>query len=507
MGVLQRADDMIKEEVADLKGARPADSKIEEVLRVNMGAPSWLTRTFLEDGGYMKTLFSLLVPIMTPLLKLLFFLVNCIPGRFRHTVTIKAFKLWLALHRRLPPWVVRRGMSDNMSLEAHSLHNILWWARIIPCPIFGMRFGLSQLGNNFPSSAPVEYHDSKHTPGLRSGYVKILPDSVPKEKRPVLLWAFGGAYVSGDVAGNVPVAEHYGRTMNCDVFVVDMRLCPEYQVTDAVLDLYRGYLWLLERVPAENILMLGISSGGGAVLRVCQLARASQQEREEYFGSERGEVPPGAPQPAGAILLGPFVKYTKVEGSMLDNCKYDLIVSPRVLEAILPSRCVMAGGEDRLVICSPLAQTMEGLPPLMISVSEHECLIDEDLLLAEKAQAAKVDVELSTRPYMPHVYQMLSPFVPEAAEEEQKIFDWMRRRGGIWANKEAKKTTEEVKEEKEARKEEEEEEKANKGEEEEKKEEGEQSKQQQQQQQQQEAAQKAKTKAKGGKAKATAAKK
>jgi len=76
---------------------------------------------------------------------------------------------------------------------------------------------------------------------------------------------------------------------------------------DMVLDMYRGYEWLLKKVLAENIIMLGISSGGGTVVRALQLALSDDATRRDYFGEKLDTLPPSLPAPAGAILLGPFV--------------------------------------------------------------------------------------------------------------------------------------------------------------------------------------------------------
>merc|ERR1712232_261885 len=120
----------------------------------------------------------------------------------------------------------------------------------------------------------------------------------------------------------------------------------------------------------------------------------------------------------GAILLGPFVEYTKVTSSMEQNTKLDLIVNPSVVEEILPLRFDMCGGKDRMLECSPLYHPMDGLCPLFVGVSEHECLIDEDKELVQKVRDAGGEVELATQPYMPHVFQLLSFFLPEAARAE-----------------------------------------------------------------------------------------
>lgn len=406
-------------------------SEDNQALRANFGLPDWTLDTFLKPGGLGRRIFALMFLSMTPFLKTLFFIIQKLPWKLKHSVTTKAWKIWLALHCLLPHCISRRGISDKMSAEAHALHNVMWWSRLFPAPIWTMRFALSQLSTNAPPSGErTEWIDSAHTPGLRSSYLHLTPAS--EEKPRVLFWAFGGAFISGDVAGNIGLAEKYARQLGCDAFVVDMRLCPEHHVQDAVLDLYRGYQQLLERVPAENIVMLGISSGGGSCLRTLQLAAADEATRLEYFGDRR-PLPPALPQPAGAILLGAFVDYTRITDSMQKNATYDWVVSPSVLETVLEKRDVLCESPENVTMCSPLYQSMEGLCPLFVSVSEHECLIDEDKELAARASQASVDVELSTVPFQCHVFQLLSAYLPEAAQEEAKICSWVRSRGGIWS--------------------------------------------------------------------------
>jgi acetyl esterase/lipase len=400
-------------------------------LRANFGLPDWLTQTFLKRGGAGRRLMAWLELPAIPFLRAIFAIVRRLPWLFKHRVTLTAWRFWLAIHQQLPACIARRGISDSLSLEAHAIHNVFWWTRIFPAPVSFCRFGLSQLSVSYPPrEARISWVDSCHTPGLRSAYLRLCPPSETQPK--VLFWAFGGAYISGDVEGNIGLAEHYGLMLGCDAFVVDMRLCPEYCVQDAVLDLYRGYQWLLQQVLPENVIMLGISSGGGSCVRALQLAAGDEEARQKYFGG-RHPVPPALPQPAGAILLGPFVDYTKVTESMETNTAFDLVVSPSILEVVLPLKNALAGSEQNLELCSPLYQSMTGLCPLLISVSDHECLIDEDVALAAKAKKDHVDVVLSTRPFMCHVYQLLSRFVPEAADEEVRIVEWVKARGGVWA--------------------------------------------------------------------------
>jgi acetyl esterase/lipase len=56
------------------------------------------------------------------------------------------------------------------------------------------------------------------------------------------------------------------------------------------------------------------------------------------------------------------------------------------------------------------------LPPLVIHVGDRETLRDDSTRLAERARAACVRTELRVWPVVPHVWQLLHGFVPEARE-------------------------------------------------------------------------------------------
>lgn len=413
------------------KGGTTAKPVEASSLRANFGAPDWLVGPFVNEGAFVRRVIAAIHACSMPFVKVACNSVSLLPCNLKNQMMMMCWQLWLALHEILPACIARRGLSDDMSIEQHALYNVLWWSRMMPTDVWMCRWALSELGGLFPPrEVPNEWIESVHTPGLCSCYMHLTPPSETNPK--CLVWAYGGAFVAGDVNGQRGLAQHYGRLLGCDVFVVHMRLCPENQVQDAVIDLYRAYEWLLKKVPAENILMLGVSSGGGSILRTLQLAAGDEAMRKEYFG-ERRPLPPSLPQPAGVIGFGPFVDYARLSNSIKEYPRFDWIVNQSIIEMMLPMKETLAGGIEELEMCSPIYHSMKGLAPVFISVSDHECLIDEDKELFAKCKAAGVDVVLSTRPFMPHIFQLLSPFLPEAREEELRICDWARARGGVWA--------------------------------------------------------------------------
>lgn len=155
------------------------------------------------------------------------------------------------------------------------------------------------------------------------------------------------AYLAGDSEGNLGIAEKMG--MMCgddpttegemrDIFIPDYRLVPEYHLDDAIHDITLAYEWLVcERgIRPENVVLLGISSGGGlAVLLMQALAESCRRAKKIETTASVCDL-----MPAGAVLVGPFVDYTEPKGSMKEYIKHDLIVN-QVCSSKDNSICIM----------------------------------------------------------------------------------------------------------------------------------------------------------------------
>ena len=166
----------------------------------------------------------------------------------------------------------------------------------------------------------------------------------PKPSKKVILWIYGGAFLAGDSKGNLGIAEKMG--MMCageggddggqngmrDVFIPDYRLVPEHHLDDAIHDITLGYEYLIyERgIRSEDIILVGISSGGGLVMLLLQALAKARHEFETKKEAREGEGNASSsfvPMPAGGVMMGPFVDYTEPMGSMKEYIKHDLIVN------------------------------------------------------------------------------------------------------------------------------------------------------------------------------------
>ena len=281
--------------------------------RLNLGLPPRFANLLVEDGP-LQRLISWCSPLALPIEVPFFCFWTSLPAHLRYAILMVPWHFWLILHKALPQSFVCRGMSDALSVEAHALGNILYWVRLIPVNKRRMRFSLNQLDSSCPPSMRLRL-ESVRLPEVRGTYLHT------GRSDKVIYWIFGGAFVGGSIKGSMGFAEQYGRQSGCDVFMIDMRLYPENLIEDAVFDACRGYEWLLTKTSAENVIIYGLSSGGGIALRLLQLAAENQRNRSRFFQSS------ATPQPAGAVLCGAWIRYTTPTRSMKEFTVVDWVES------------------------------------------------------------------------------------------------------------------------------------------------------------------------------------
>mmetsp|Transcript_55849 Transcript_55849/g.104773 ORF Transcript_55849/g.104773 Transcript_55849/m.104773 type:complete len:413 (-) Transcript_55849:72-1310(-) len=392
-----------------------------EGLRLNLGLPNWLALSLVEDGP-LRRFIRFTSPLALPLEVPLMWMWLHLPSRLRFGAMMTLWYMWLTAHKLLPRSLVRRGVADQMSIEAHALGNVLWWVRLIPVNVRRMRFSLAQLDSSCPASMYFR-RESINIPdqGVSGVYIHV-PQAEKTEKPKVLFWIFGGAFVGGTVQSSMGIAEEHALRVGCDIFMVNMRLYPEFSIEDSFVDACRGYEWLLKRVPPENIVVYGLSSGGGVALRMIQLAANGGDPRSQKSFFQASHP---LPQPSGCVLCGAWIRYTTPARSMKMFPAIDWVVTQRVYEYIFPLLGHMCGGDEHRERVSPLYNEMKGLCPLYVSVSEHEVCLDENRELVEKATAEGVDVTLDLVPYMPHAFQWCGAFLPESRESNDRINEWL----------------------------------------------------------------------------------
>jgi epsilon-lactone hydrolase len=251
-------------------------------------------------------------------------------------------------------------------------------------------------------------------------------DDTPTEH--LIFWVYGGAYLGGDVEGNSSAADWVAQQCRCDVFIPDFRLAPEADADDVMWDVLLAYSYICKRIDPSKIYLLGISSGGAICVRLMQFI-AEFQRKEKLLQPYMSKIldDPNMKMPKGAILFGPYVDYTaEKKGSFLHYPRHDLVVTEAVQDYCLP---YLDGfiPEGKRREYSPVYRSMEGLPPMCVTVSEHESVYDMTIELVNKARAQGVPVTVGVWKYMCHVFSFLLAFVPEGRLSMEFVCDWIRQ--------------------------------------------------------------------------------
>jgi len=412
---------MLKEVCVD-----PApDSKRLEGLQLNLGLPDWLVMPVVGfENTWAKTIVSLVVFLMTPIEVALCTLIGLIPDQLMNKIIVVAWRVLVLLFSLLPRCIRNRGIAEEMSVEAHLYSIFMFGARLVPISLARLRFGMTGLRWGNPAPADMKIEEINHPElGVSGVWLHTAPpDAVDP---PVLLWYFGGAFFAGDVMDNVGIAKRYAESIGADVFLARYRLLPEHSLEEAMQDGARSYEWLLSKKDASKIIALGISAGAGLLLHTLQMAKSTDPEERKWAFNGNGPTP----QPRAAVFLGPCCDLTLAASSdvsMIKHSAVDLVVSQRVIEYCM-YQCLELHSLERLERLSPLQKDMEGLCPILTCYSMHEAVTDECEALVGKLKAAGNQGHVSKINYMPHVFQFLNAFLPEARAEELRTLTWMQK--------------------------------------------------------------------------------
>jgi acetyl esterase/lipase len=134
----------------------------------------------------------------------------------------------------------------------------------------------------------------------------------------------------------------------------------------------------------------------------------------------------GLPQPAAMALFSPVTDFTWSGASIAGNSERCAMFSESILP--LASRLYLDRHNPRDPLASPYFADLQGLPPMVFHVSSDEILLDDSLRVADHAREAGIEVQIQTWPVVPHVWQMLHPWIPEARESLQRVQTFLAAR-------------------------------------------------------------------------------
>lgn len=230
---------------------------------------------------------------------------------------------------------------------------------------------------------------------------------------PVVVYFHGGGWVIADLDVYDASPRAMSRFGDLIVVSVHYRQAPEHPFPAAHEDAFAAYRWVLENAQSfggdpQRVAVMGESAGGNLAAGVAMMARDS-----------------GAPAPMHMALIYPVAGVDMDTPSYRENAEA-LPLGKKGMEWFV--KHVFANPAD---LQDPRINLVEadltGLPPATIVCAEIDPLRSEGELLAERLQAAGVDVEQKTYNGVTHEFFGMGLVVKDAGWAEQFVAHRLKR--------------------------------------------------------------------------------
>lgn len=225
----------------------------------------------------------------------------------------------------------------------------------------------------------------------------------------VVLYLHGGGYCFGSRDTHRSLVAQLCQAAEARGLVIDYRLAPEHPFPAALDDAVSAYRWLLgQGISPSGIALAGDSAGGGLAIATTMALRDG-----------------GAPLPRAIVTMSPWTDLALTGWTVLTNAGKDPNDSWETLAVC--ARHYLKNTLPTNPFASPFYGNFRGLPPLLLHAGSDELLRDDATRVAEKAEAAGVDVSCEIWAGMHHVFQM-GLGLPEAQGSLERIGSFIKSR-------------------------------------------------------------------------------
>lgn len=212
-----------------------------------------------------------------------------------------------------------------------------------------------------------------------------------------VLYLHGGGFALGSLDTHRDLVTAFARHADARVLAIDYRLAPDHPWPAGLEDSLAAYQWLVDQgVTADRIAVCGDSAGGGLAVSLLQKLHEKKLS-----------------QPAACVLLSPWVDLSCSSPSMDLNAATDPLLNRVQMHAFaeLYANKIPLNSPE----ISPLFGNLYGLAPMHVQVSSQEVLRDDARRLVQAIQEKGGRAEINETPWMPHVWQLLYRYLPQAA--------------------------------------------------------------------------------------------
>lgn len=237
----------------------------------------------------------------------------------------------------------------------------------------------------------------------------LTPKTIDEDKKDkIIYYIHGGGYVFGEGVAGTTEGTLMAYYNNYKVVAVDYRLAPEHPYPAAIDDAFAVYKELVKKYGAENIAVLGTSTGGAMTLILALQA-----------------IEGGVPVPAALISGTPWSDMDKIGDSYVTNDGVDNILGTYD-HLIKASAEVYANGADlKDPLISPIYAKGEELaqfPPTLLVTGTRDLFLSNTARMHKLLLMNGAEAELLVYEAMSHAQYYLVPDAPETADHH-KLMD------------------------------------------------------------------------------------
>lgn len=223
----------------------------------------------------------------------------------------------------------------------------------------------------------------------------------------VLLYTHGGGFAVGSASSHRKLAGHVAKALGVTAFVLDYRRAPEHPHPASLDDAVSAFLGLTERgVAPEQITTIGDSAGGNLAVATA----LALKERDK-------------PLPGRVIAFSPWLDMENKGETLQTNDATDALINEPLLDGMIAG-VLGEQTSPTAPLANPLYADYAGFPRLYLNAGGDEALLDNATRLAERAEAAGVDVTLSVVEGQQHVFCVNAGRTAAADEEIARVATW-----------------------------------------------------------------------------------
>jgi acetyl esterase/lipase len=221
-----------------------------------------------------------------------------------------------------------------------------------------------------------------------------------------IVYLHGGGYVGTSPNMYAFFTARLAATTQCDVFVADYRLAPEFPfpagLDDAVAVVHA---LLADGRDPRTVFIAGDSGGGGLA---CSLVHQRRTHRLPRLG--------------GALLFSPEIDLRLDQPSISDNADKD------ILPWNIPTAAYLHGEAADSAVVSAVDADVRHWPPVFMTWGSDEMFRDSIAVLADHLDDAGVTQVRHEAPGMFHVYPILMPWAESSREVYRELGEFVRER-------------------------------------------------------------------------------